>query len=505
MRHKDSIIRNRYSIIEVIGSGGMGTVYKAQDLNLNSLVAIKETVIEGNDDLSHFLIKSVESEAKILANLSNSGIPSVRDYFEEDGSYFIVMEFIDGESLSKLLREKVVFPLEKVISIGVELMNILEYLHSYGVIHKDIKPDNLKIIGETHRLVLLDFGIAKGSRFSDITTAPAFTPRFSPPEQVLNEKSNQNELRTDARSDLYSAGVTLFMLLTGELPPPADKRIYSHLSTTPDPLLQLLENIKPAQLSNLFAIAMAFKREDRFSSAKEMRAALEKLKEIPPTSVKIEIKKNNSNDDRNEIPNGEKTLAGNKHIPDWDNTQPNVAVEKEIDKIVSITILGNKSTPNDFPKINKKNESGTRFFPQDSDRYKEIKETLTFYREHLNKEYEHLSKQARLTYYLWLFCVGIGFLALIAGMILLFSGKLAEGAISAISTIIVFFIQKVFQQREDHYRELASTKNSHLEYGNQWLLVIQSIDAIEDTSEKSKQQTRLVKVLTEKLQRNTEK
>lgn len=117
----------------------------------------------------------------------------------------------------------------------------------------------------------------------------------------------------------------------------------------------------------------------------------------------------------------------------------------------------------------------------------------------MNGEYQNLLRQANLTYRLWLVCVGLGFLVLLGGVGAMLLGCIAEGAATAASTVLVYFIQRVFQQREDHYRSLATSKNSHLEYGNHWLLVIQSIDSIEDQKERAKRQARLVDVLTKRL------
>ncbi len=104
-----------------------------------------------------------------------------------------------------------------------------------------------------------------------------------------------------------------------------------------------------------------------------------------------------------------------------------------------------------------------------------------------------------MTYRLWLGCVGLGFLVLLSGVVAMLFGRITEGVVTAASSGIVYFIQRLFQQREDYYRSLATAKNSHLEYGNHWLLVIQSIDSIENPTERAKRQSRLVAVLTDKL------
>lgn len=143
--------------------------------------------------------------------------------------------------------------------------------------------------------------------------------------------------------------------------------------------------------------------------------------------------------------------------------------------------------------------SRTRFFEGDQVRYTKIQETLKFYRDHLNCEYVSLSDQAKFTYYLWIASVSLGLAALTSGVVLLFMGQFRAGSITTISTAFVYFIQKVFQQREDHYRNLAAAKQGVLEYGNHWLLVIQSIDAIGDPRERERRQSELVDVLTRRL------
>lgn len=117
------------------------------------------------------------------------------------------------------------------------------------------------------------------------------------------------------------------------------------------------------------------------------------------------------------------------------------------------------------------NNNNREFFENDSARFSKIQETLTFYRDHLNSEYMNLRRQATLTYRLWLGCVGIGFLILLAGVGTMLTGRINEGAATAASTIIVYFIQRVFHQREDHYRSLAKVKNAHLEYDEPNLMI----------------------------------
>jgi hypothetical protein len=146
----------------------------------------------------------------------------------------------------------------------------------------------------------------------------------------------------------------------------------------------------------------------------------------------------------------------------------------------------------------------TGFFSSSTDRYAEIKGSLQFFRDGLQREYEELSGQAKLTYRLWVACVALGFVVLVTGVALMFANRIAQGAVTAASTVLLYFIQRVFQQREDHYRAAAAQKHSNLEYGNQWLLVIQSIDAMENPADRAARQARLVDALTERLERGSD-
>lgn len=132
-------------------------------------------------------------------------------------------------------------------------------------------------------------------------------------------------------------------------------------------------------------------------------------------------------------------------------------------------------------------------------RFDKIEETFTFYRDRLSRQYDNLESQARSTYILWIGCVLIGFGVMAAGMVMLILGRTKEGAATAASSALVYFIQRVFQQREDQYRKAADQKSEHLEYGNRWLLAIQTLDAVEDRGSRANCQARLAYELTRRL------
>jgi hypothetical protein len=132
-------------------------------------------------------------------------------------------------------------------------------------------------------------------------------------------------------------------------------------------------------------------------------------------------------------------------------------------------------------------------------RFEKLEGTLKFFRDRLSRQYEILEKQATQIFTLWICCVTLGFMVLVAGLGLVFFGKVAEGAVSLASTVIVYFIQRIFQLREDQYRKAAEQKNEHLEYGSRWLLAIQTIESIADQGARLRAQSRLADALTDKL------
>jgi len=266
-----TVLHGRYRIVRQIGCGGMGAVYEAIDSRLQNTVAVKQSRRPGLD-----ADRAFEREAKLLAALRHPALPVVIDYFVEGEAQFLVMQFIEGDDLGKLLdsrRDR--FPSADVVLWARTVLDALSYLHDHEppVVHRDIKPANLK---RTPRgeIVLLDFGLAKG-RPEDVATPLAdrsvfgYTLAYSPPEQILGRK-------TDARSDVYAVGATLYHLLTGRPPVNALDRTQAVESGTPDPLpaAHLVGADVPESLGRLIARAMALNRADRYASARGMRAAL---------------------------------------------------------------------------------------------------------------------------------------------------------------------------------------------------------------------------------------
>jgi serine/threonine protein kinase len=282
----DTILQGRYSIVRPLGQGGMGAIYLAKDKRLNNLVAVKETFSSDSR-----LRKAFEREAQLLASLRHPALPVVSDHFIEGDGQYLVMQFIPGDDLAKSLGQRGdSFPVSDVLDWADQLLEVLDYMHTQKppVVHRDIKPHNVKLT-DRGRIILLDFGLAKGQplQMSRVTSGGSiygYTPSYAPFEQIRGAG-------TDPRSDLYSLAATLYHLMTGLTPPDALSRAASIMNSEPDPLRPAHElNLQvPPRLSDILARAMAQKREDRFSTAVEMRSALRDMAQ-PAATDSIDAK-----------------------------------------------------------------------------------------------------------------------------------------------------------------------------------------------------------------------
>ncbi|HEY6074794.1 MAG TPA: serine/threonine-protein kinase, partial [Anaerolineales bacterium] len=258
-----TLLHKRYRIVENLAQGGMGSVYHAMDETLGIMVAVKENLFTTEDAARQFRL-----EAIILANLRHPNLPRVTDHFTIDGQgQYLVMDFIEGEDLRERMERMGVISEDDVILIGAAMCDALTYLHTRTppILHRDIKPGNVKIAPNGH-IVLLDFGLAKIVQGDQATTvgARAMTPGYSPPEQY-------GTARTDARSDVYSLGATLYAAASGAIPEDGLARAMENAELSP------LRKRNP-NTSRKFALAiekaMSVDPLDRYQTAEEFKRAL---------------------------------------------------------------------------------------------------------------------------------------------------------------------------------------------------------------------------------------
>jgi serine/threonine protein kinase len=269
----NTLLQGRYLVMRLLGQGGMGAVYQATDRKFGNAVALKETFY---NDLQ--LRKAFSHEARLLNRLRHAALPVVTDYFAIGERQFLVMQYIPGKDLEQLLADRKtqgqgVFMTSQVLRWADQLLDALEYLHSQKppIIHRDIKPQNLKLTPRGE-VILLDFGLAKGivTHQSQVSQSiRGYTPNYASLEQIRGTG-------TDARSDIYSIGATMYHLLTGEMPQDALTRIAAILMSQPDPLKSIasMNPEVPAAIAQVIEKSMAPHPDQRYSSAAAMRQAL---------------------------------------------------------------------------------------------------------------------------------------------------------------------------------------------------------------------------------------
>ncbi len=257
------LLRGRYRIIRLLGKGGMGMVYLADDLTLNREAAVKVNFSTGEESAVQFL-----QEAHLLAALRHPNLPRVTDYFVEEPCQYLVMDYLPGLDLQSWLERDGRQPWQVILPLALQLGDALSYMHSQNppVIHRDIKPGNIKLRADGSP-VLVDFGIAKATDLSQKTSigARGYTPGFAPPEQAGGG-------RTGPYSDQYALAATLYTLLTGIRPVDSIKRVLDK-EFLPDACS--LNTLIPENVSDALERAMSINPEDRFPSVKDFLTGLQ--------------------------------------------------------------------------------------------------------------------------------------------------------------------------------------------------------------------------------------
>jgi beta-lactam-binding protein with PASTA domain/predicted Ser/Thr protein kinase len=274
----DTLFDGRYRIQRKLGAGGMADVYLAEDQELGRRVAIK--ILNGRHANDDQFIERFRREAKNAAALNHPNIVSIYDRGEAEDTYYIAMEYLDGKTLKELIVGRGKAPVNVAIEYARQILSALRFAHRHGIVHRDIKPHNVLVDGEG-RVKVTDFGIARaGTSQMTETGSIVGTAQYLSPEQARGGE-------VDQRSDLYSLGVVLYELLTGKTPFEGDTPVeiaMKHLSNAPKPPSKLRPDI-PEELDLVVLRALAKNPEDRYQSADEMEADLERVARGAPVSA----------------------------------------------------------------------------------------------------------------------------------------------------------------------------------------------------------------------------
>ncbi len=266
------MLAGRYEILSLLGAGGMGTVYRARDTELDEIVALKVLRRELVD--SPGILARFRQEAKLARRVTHRNVARTFDIGEHEGEKFLTMEFVDGESLASLAARRGRLPLGEVAQIVVEVCTGMAAAHAASIVHRDLKPDNV-LVGKDGRIVVTDFGIAHAAAGA-VGVAKTMggivgTPAYMAPEQV------EGAADIDARADLYALGAMVYELLTGERPWPGDAPFVVAaarlISPPPDPRA-ILPGL-PAAVAEVVLRCMARSRADRYATAEEVAAAFQ--------------------------------------------------------------------------------------------------------------------------------------------------------------------------------------------------------------------------------------
>jgi eukaryotic-like serine/threonine-protein kinase len=271
----DTIVDDRYRVIRKLGSGGMAEVYEAEDRQLGRRVALKVLHRRYAEDAQ--FVERFRREASSAAGLAHPNVVAIFDRGEWEGTSYIAMELVEGRTLKEIVRDKGPAPPEAAVDITLQILRAARYAHKHGIVHRDIKPHNV-LIDQDGRVRVTDFGIARAGT-SDMTETGSImgTAQYLSPEQAQGRS-------VDARSDLYSIGIVLYELVTGQVPFDAESPVTVALMQVNEPPLPPRELVPaiPAPIEGIVLRAMEKDPDRRFQSADEFISALENRQDVLP-------------------------------------------------------------------------------------------------------------------------------------------------------------------------------------------------------------------------------
>jgi len=461
-----------YRLAEVLGKGGTSVVHRAIHKSIESEVAIKVLRPSASSDM----VKRFFHEAVAASQIRHPGIVSVFDYGQQpDGVAYLVMELLQGECLGDRLRRRGQLDPIEAARLMRQVCGALFAAHEADIVHRDIKPQNLFIVRDPdvvggERVKILDFGVAKllaaNPDVSDSNVVLG-TPIYMAPEQFSGGE------HADCRIDVYQVGAVLYHLITGHPPfPDVTQRMRRIADGKPD-IRPRLDGI-PLGMDSVILRCLQRDPASRYPDARaleeDLRGCLWEPTEATDQSPTMVL-----------------------HIPDLNRNE----LPTNISRVRGINTLASESVASGFFRGAEIGRS--RMFREGGEFFQQVRQTFEFYRTHLDEEYRQLSSQIDSAHRLWIACVGVGFVILMAGLVAVLLGQVTQGVVTSMASTVMYFIVRVFQKREDYYREQKSLKIKYLQYGNDWLLLIQSIEAIPDPAERLEEQHRLARVLLDRI------
>jgi serine/threonine protein kinase len=464
----DELLRvlERYKLTRVISSNPSGATYVAEEGALRRQVLVRLVDLRGNRSLA----ARVENEAKALARLDDPHIAQLLDVVTVGHYALLVSEYVDGLALSQVLQAGPL-RLGQARKYSSDLLTALAHVHAQQVVHGDVKPANIIVQSRDDTAILIDFGMSftfAGPDRQEVVRSGSLagTVAYMAPEIPEGRE-------VTPASDVYSAGCSMYEMLTRRIPFPAEsvERAIELMSTGHPRRVVEIRPYAPKPLSDLIAAMMARSPESR-PSAEE---ALQQLGAVPQSLWLAEEEEGRYERITFEPPVEEHEAApelARSFFPHWP-----------------------EEPTGDFAR------ASSPFFGSASARYEAIRATGAFYREHLSREYKQLLNQARIAFGLWVGFGIIAFFALVAGIALMYAGSLLPGALTIASEALLLFVQRLFKLREDDYRAAATRKMRYLEIGELWSIALQCIDAIPDSEAQTESASRLADAAMKMLSR----